>query len=406
MPWPGPTEFSQAIQNPKSCFSDPELAQGRVDVFPTTSRRAGLPVLASGNFASVYKVTSGNREFAVRCFLRNVQGQQHLYTQLSHHLAGFFLPTFVEFEYLEHGIRAGNAWYPVVKMEWAAGKTLDDFVNERYQDAKQLHFLAAQWRGVVGSLRGVNMSHGDLQHGNVVVDGSGMMRLVDYDCMFIPGFQGESSPELGHSNYQHPKRSAKDYNEGTDNFSALVIYLSFLAIASEPKLWTSFYNSDNLLFTKQDYSDPTSSSCFHQLKRSSDPTVARLATYLEECCFRPTGEIPALETIIKDTNVNPPVIRSLPAGQRALKPRTGVVQPPIRRAGVSAPISAIVNVPQATSTYGILCPRCSQPNDNRFIYCVNTGCLAVLDPNRKVCLLCQSSIPDNALFCPECGQMQ
>ena len=123
-------------------------------------------------------------------------------------------------------------------------------------------------------------------------------RLVDYDGMFLPKFSGGRSPEMGHKNYQHPERTADDYGEYIDNFPSLVIYLSLLAVASDPNLW-HFYNDDNLIFTRDDYADPDNSEVFQQLKRSSDARVAKLTESLEDCCSMPVEEVPDLETILR-----------------------------------------------------------------------------------------------------------
>ena len=122
----------------------------------------------------------------------------------------------------------------------------------------------------MASLRGLRIAHNDLQHGNVMVQADGSIRLVDYDGMYLPEFRGERSPELGHKNYQHPQRSAEHYDENVDNFPSLVIYVSLLAVAADAGLW-DFHDEDNLILTRKDYADPGSSEVFGRLKRSSDP---------------------------------------------------------------------------------------------------------------------------------------
>ena len=102
---------------------------------------------------------------------------------------------------------------------------------------------------------------------------------------------GSAAPSWGHRNYQHPERSADDYGEYIDNFPSLVIYLSLLAVASDPNLW-DFYNDDNLIFTRSDYADPGNSEVFQRLKSSGDATVAKLSESLEECCRMPVEEVP------------------------------------------------------------------------------------------------------------------
>ena len=293
MPWPGITDFSEAVQNPLLCFKGTELEAGAV-----TINQRGMPLVFSGAFACVYSVSVGGRKFAVRCFTREVKDQQTRYNQLSEYLINVLPPSFVHFEFLEQGISLKGVWYPVVRMEWVEGESLSRFVDSHLNDPDALRRVAAQWRGgPAASLRGLGIAHNDLQHGNVMVQVDGRIRLVDYDGMFLPRFRGERSPELGHKNFQHPLRTAEDYDAYVDNFPSLVVYLSLLAIAADPGLW-AFFNDDNLILTRNDYADPGKSPLFDLLKKSPDQTVAKLAELLEECCALPVKDVPDLETVL------------------------------------------------------------------------------------------------------------
>ena len=138
-----------------------------------------------------------------------------------------------------------------------------------------------------------------------MVQGDGNVRLVDYDGIFLPRFRGERSPELGHKNFQHPDRTADHYGDYVDNFPSLVIYVSLLAIAADPGLW-SFHNEDNLILTQSDYNDPASSELFNRLKGSPDPTVTELTGILEEYCALPVEKVPDLESILAGPHPPPP----------------------------------------------------------------------------------------------------
>ena len=290
MPWPGITDYSEAIQNPGLCFKGTDLEAGVV-----AANRRGMPLVFSGAFACVYQVTVGGRNYAVRCFTREVKDQQDRYNQLSEYLINVLPPSFVHFEYVERGINVRGDWYPIVKMDWVEGESLSSFVGSKLNEPGTLRRIAAQWRGgPAASLRGLGIAHNDLQHGNVMVQGDGNIRLVDYDGIFLPQFRGERSPELGHKNYQHPLRKAEDYDAYVDNFPSLVIYVSLLAIAADPGLW-SFHNEDNLILTQNDYADPGGSELFKRLKNSPDPTVAKLAGSLEKYCALPVEQVPDLE---------------------------------------------------------------------------------------------------------------
>ena len=317
MPWPGLTDFSEAVQNPAVCFKGTELESGEVAL-----NRRGLPLVFSGSFACVYSLSVGDHKFAVRCFTREIKDQQSRYEQLSNYLHGVLPPAFVSFEYLEHGINFRGDWYPIVKMDWVEGDPLGKFVDSNINEPDTLRRIAAQWRGgTTANLRGLRIAHNDLQHGNVMVQTDGNIRLVDYDGMFLPHFRGQQSPELGHKNYQHPLRSSDDYDDYVDNFPTLAIYTSLLAVAAEPELW-SFFNDDNLIFTRDDYADPKSSQVFSRLNNSPDPAVINLTRWLEDCCSLPVKEVPDLETILQDLPPGPVPAR-IPAA-----PAPGTTAPP------------------------------------------------------------------------------
>ena len=316
MAWPGITDYSEAIQNPHVCFRGADLEPGLVAL-----NQRGMPLVFSGAFACVYSVELAGRKFAVRCFTREVSDQQSRYNQLSEYLINVLPPSLVHFEFLEQGINLRGDWYPIVRMEWVEGETLNSFVSSSLGQPDALRRVAAQWRGgPCASLRGLGIAHNDLQHGNVMVQPDGRIRLVDYDAMFLPGFRGERSPELGHKNFQHPFRTSDDYDAYVDNFPSLVIYLSLLALADDPGLW-DFYNGDNLLFTRDDYLAPARSELFARLRRSPDQTVARLAERLEECCALPVQDVPDLESVLNSlqrqaaapTPVTPPPAAPTPA---------------------------------------------------------------------------------------------
>ncbi len=296
MPWPALTDFTSAIYNPKGCFKDPDLVQGEVELHPTW----GTPLVYAGTFASVYPVKCGlGEKYAVRCFTNEVSDQQERYKQLTDYLEREKPQGFVEFEYQAQGIKVRGEWYPIVKMEWVEGEGLDKHVQNALTHSTAIKNLVDKWRETAKELHRRDIAHNDLQHGNVMVRQDGSIRLVDYDAFFLPQYRGRNSPEIGHNHYQHPLRTVRDYADYVDNFPALVIYLSLLAIAADTSLWKKFNDGKNLIFEEKDFANPAKSKCFSALKKSPDPTVRQLAAYLEECCARPVSEVPTLEEILK-----------------------------------------------------------------------------------------------------------
>lgn len=293
MKWPNPSDYQDAVQNTRFCFTDPELKAGT-----PASNAIGLPRVASGNFASVYQIQNGSRKWAVRCFLRQATDQQQHYAHVSQHLQGIQFPFLVNFEYQPQGIRIQGQMYPLVKMQWIDGVALHTFVRGHLHDPPSLLALAAQWRSLVSSLQGNLLAHGDLQHGNVLVTPDGQLRLVDYDAMYVPALQGTHCAELGHPSYQHPQRQASHYDAQLDNFAALVIYVSLRALAVEPAWWKTYHTGENLIFSSADFKAPQQSRLFQALKQSPDSGVQILATELEQWCSCHIAQIGNMETII------------------------------------------------------------------------------------------------------------
>src|SRR6185312_15382803 len=98
-----------------------------------------------------------------------------------------------------------------------------------------LESVADQFRALVRGLGTAQIAHGDLQHGNIIVNGA-KLYLIDYDGLYVPGLPVSASNEIGHINYQHPDRSTQHVGPMVDRFSSIVIYLALKAVARQPNL--------------------------------------------------------------------------------------------------------------------------------------------------------------------------
>lgn len=292
MAWPTPQEYNEAIQNPRANFRDHELRSLRPDLSPL-----GLPIPVTGNFASVYRLTSGAQQRAVRCFFRHVPDMQARYAAVSAYLERCKLPHAVGFTYLDEGIAVRSVTYPVLKMEWVEGELLDVYIRRRLEESEALQDLARAWIDLAQVLGSHGTAHGDLQHGNVIVK-DGEVRLVDYDGMFVPALHGKRSLELGHPNYQHPQRDESVFGPNMDNFSHWVIYTSLIALSHDPSLWVSLGAGDErLIFSHTDFRDPSASPAFTALTTHSIPKVRSLAGALREFLDKDPDCVPALEGV-------------------------------------------------------------------------------------------------------------
>lgn len=273
--WPSARHYAEAMQFPSFCFSIPELrnSQPAVD-------RLGMPLVTSGQFAYVYKLKSnGSGAFAVRCFRGYLGDREARYKAIDKHLETTRIHALASFDYDTEGILVGGKWFPILVMEWVDGPTLDVYLEEVIDKPDVIKHIADQWLSLIAELQKANVAHGDLQHGNIIVE-RGRLRLVDLDGIYVPEMKGWNASEVGHQHYQHPKRDEKFFNSYLDNFSSLVIYLSLISIAAKPSLWKK-YHDENLLFIKNDFRAPEKSPLFREIKEIS-AEHRRLAEVLEQ----------------------------------------------------------------------------------------------------------------------------
>jgi hypothetical protein len=187
-------------------------------------------------------------------------------------------------------------------MKWIDGPTLDLYIGEMLYRPDVLLHLADEWLRLLSALQASGIAHGDLQHGNIIVE-HGQLRLVDHDGIFVPAMTGWPASEVGHQHYQHPRRDAQHFDAKLDNFSSLVIYLSLLSLAERPALWQD-YHDENLIFTKADFADPTSSNLFREI-RELGPLHSKLAGALAEAAAGRSTEAPCLLDLVQTRSALP-----------------------------------------------------------------------------------------------------
>lgn len=294
MSYPTPSDYQEAVQDPANAFADAELqnATPRENVL-------GLPQPITGAFAAVFPMTteSGIR-YAAKCFLSDVPRQQRRYAAVSEHLASASLRWTVPFDYQPRGIRVNGTAYPLLKMQWARGSSLNRFVEKHLDEPSLLLALAGEWVQMCRDLEANNIAHGDLQHGNVQVerDDGVDIRLVDYDTMYVPALSGGTSTEVGHRNYQHPDRTDEDFGPALDRFSALAIYTGICACAERPELWQAYNSGENLLFRDGDFYDPDASPLFRDILAVD--ALAPLAEALRTACYVEPESVPPLSAVV------------------------------------------------------------------------------------------------------------
>lgn len=304
--WPSPQDYNEAIQNPSASFSARSLQEAEPEL-----DSHGLPRPISGGFASVYKLRAASENWAIRFFLRNVSGQNERYAGISSFLNTAALPCMVNFEYQPEGVRIGGSWYPLMKMEWIEGDTLEQYILRNVRDSEKMERLCEQFLQMECDLRKSGIAHGDLQHGNIIVTESGVLRLVDYDGLYLPTMTDQST-EKGHANYQHPRRQLDSSHPNIDNFSALVIYTSLVTLARTPNTVQQLEGcTDNLLFRCSDFLAPEQSQAFHLLENHADRKVRHLTKLLRSYISVQPSQVPSLQNLPESVPDNLPALSPL-----------------------------------------------------------------------------------------------
>ena len=280
MNYPNADDYVRAVQQPSYAFADEDLQQARFDVHPVL----GVPMPASGSRAVVFKAQVSGKDQALRFFIREDASSRDRYTALGQHLQYAGLGQNVaRATWVDEAIRIEGQWFPMIRMEWVDGRTLDRYADYLVQSGnlQSIGVLADAWRDLVRRMQDAWFAHGDIQHGNVLVDQRGALRLVDFDCAWIPSFEGKTPPaESGHRNYQRP---GDQWGPWMDTFPGLVVYLSLLAMSRSSRPW-ELYDEDNLIFSGEDFKAPFETPVWKHLEALGDPQVDRIAGQLRACC--------------------------------------------------------------------------------------------------------------------------
>jgi len=299
--WPSATDYVASVQDPAAVVA-PQLAGAEV-----TRGVLGMPVSASGQSTVVFHFDSAEGPLAARCFTRAADDGHVRYRALRAHLTSNPQPDLVAADWVEAGILVGDRSFPLVVMPWVQGCPLNEAVHRRLDQPAALRALADEWLAMLDRLSDAKVAHGDLQHGNVLVDDAGCFRLVDLDGVWVPTIAHLPAAERGHPNFQHPARDLDTWGPELDTFAGLVIYLSLLALAADASLWR-FHMGENLVLTAEDFADPSTSDAFAALAASTDEAVRHLTATLRALCSSgapPGGTVRALAARTGD--VPPPV---------------------------------------------------------------------------------------------------
>lgn len=241
----------------------------------------------SGGFCVVFPYQTPSKKYAVRCWHAEVSEAKRRTQVIADALKKSNLPYFVGFDFFEEGIMTPLGIQPIVVMDWVDAQSLKKFLAEHITESNVINEIAENFKKMVADLHAKHFSHGDLQHGNIMVKPDHSLVLVDYDSMYVPGLKGMPDEIKGLVGYQHEARwKNEQVSEKADYFSELVIYLSLKALAKMSSLWNdlNMENTETLLFSGEDIQSRGSSNIFSRLKTDPEltPLVDKLCEFMDK----------------------------------------------------------------------------------------------------------------------------
>ena len=203
----------------------------------------GEPYRSSGAFAVVFKMRDPHtgQLYALKCFTEEQEGRAEAYRKIEEELEVAGTTYFTSMRYYERELFvdssvSSESEFPVLLMDWVEGCTMELYIREHYHDSYAMEMLCYRFCRLAAYLSSQPFAHGDVKPDNIMVSDTGTLTLIDYDGMFVPSMQGESSPTLGTEEFRHPLRTPELFDATIDDFALASIALSLRAIALDSQL--------------------------------------------------------------------------------------------------------------------------------------------------------------------------
>ena len=276
MAFPSRTEIVTAMSNPV-CYKSNELIGGNI------IRKGTMIIQYAGGYTTVFPfINSLGKKVAVRCWCADIGNAKQRSSTISEYLNKEQNSYFVNFKYVNDAVLIKGELQPVIIMDWVEGKTLKEYINENV-NSNTIRQIADKFKLMAEGLHSKNIAHGDLQHGNILVKADGNLVLVDYDSMYVEQLNSMADIIKGLPGYQHPARTKNQHvNSKLDYFSELIIYLSLLIFAEKPQLWQRYYETEDLLFSKDDFANIKNSEIYKSFHTSNNAIISNLMQKLKE----------------------------------------------------------------------------------------------------------------------------
>lgn len=263
-------DINVAFANASSLIFVDEIRKGERCMFSPS-----VPIQESGKFATVVKFRLQNGQtLALRVWSQEGKLVDQIIEyskEISRELRKLNSPYFVNYSFYDNAILIQNKRRPLLAMEWCNGTPLKAYIENHLLDKAVIGKLADDFFIMFKFLHNQRISHGDLQHKNIMIRDGGQIVLLDYDSLYFPTkfFENRREVLYGYEDYQHPNRSKNKYsNEKIDYFSELIIYLSIISLYYDTSLWKDFdiANGENrFLFSTSDFKDLKRSKVYARL---------------------------------------------------------------------------------------------------------------------------------------------
>lgn len=249
MNYPLISEYIDAIKNAEDNFN--ELTNLR----PVYTDEGEI-TMSSGNYAVVFKMTDGEKCYAVKCFTKEQKGRERAYNQICNSLNGIESSYLVAISYHDAELyvdsnQTDETEFPIVLMEWIEGVPLDIYVQKYKGNPFELYELCYKFRLMCKWLIEQKFAHGDIKPDNILVKENGNLVLIDYDGMFVSEMHDTASRECGTPEYTNPFYP-RIYNSHIDDYPLALISLSLKLISISYDIQAKYDNGNGLLFSEWD----------------------------------------------------------------------------------------------------------------------------------------------------------